>query len=232
MPWVTWEMDLACASDALDISLMVPVTSCTPVTTSFKDMAVSSAIFVPFSTALRELSISAAVFLDASALLLARFLTSSATTANPFPASPALAASTAAFSARMLVWNAMSSMVLMIFPISLERSLISPMADSISCILRLLSAASFPTSLARSLAFCALSAFCFTWEDISLTVAASSSMEEACSVAPWDRAWAPSDTCSLPLATWSEDWLIWAMVLLRESDILVKAVFTLANSPA
>ena len=46
----------------------------------------------------------------------ARFRTSSATTANPMPASPARAASTAAFNARMLVWNAISSIVLMILP--------------------------------------------------------------------------------------------------------------------
>ena len=51
----------------------------------------------------------------ASAERCARLRTSSATTANPMPASPARAASTAAFSARMLVWNAISSIVRMIF---------------------------------------------------------------------------------------------------------------------
>ena len=38
-----------------------------------------------------------------------RLRTSVATTAKPRPCSPARAASTAAFSARMLVWNAMES---------------------------------------------------------------------------------------------------------------------------
>jgi len=46
------------------------------------------------------------ISLAASALLEARFLTSCATTANPFPASPAVAASTAAFKDRIFVWNA------------------------------------------------------------------------------------------------------------------------------
>ena len=45
----------------------------------------------------------------------ARLRTSSATTAKPAPASPARAASTAALSARMFVWKAISSIVLMIF---------------------------------------------------------------------------------------------------------------------
>ena len=56
----------------------------------------------------------------ASADLAARLRTSSATTENPFPAFPARAASTAAFRARMLVWNAMSLMVLMMVPIWAE----------------------------------------------------------------------------------------------------------------
>jgi len=44
----------------------------------------------------------------ALAVWLARFLTSPATTAKPLPASPALAASMVALSARRLVWLAMS----------------------------------------------------------------------------------------------------------------------------
>jgi len=45
---------------------------------------------------------------------MARFLTLSATMAKPAPAFPALAASTAAFKDRKLVWTAISSIVLMI----------------------------------------------------------------------------------------------------------------------
>jgi hypothetical protein len=57
-------------------------------------------------------------FLGGWALRWARLRTSSATTANPMPASPARAASTAALRARMLVWKAISSMVLMILATS------------------------------------------------------------------------------------------------------------------
>ena len=177
---------------------IIPVASWIPVITFSSEFAVSSAILLPFSTAFMEFSISTAVFWEASADLLARFLTSSATTANPLPALPALAASTAAFSARIFVWNAISSIVLMIFPISPEDVLISDIAASISCILRLLSPASSPTSTDFLLASWAPSALRLIFVEISLIVAASSSTEEACSVAPWESACAPLDTWSAP----------------------------------
>ena len=69
----------------------------------------------------------------ASSDLLARLRTSSATTAKPLPALPARAASTAAFRARMLVWNAMFSMVAMILPISSEEVEMFCMA-TLSCL--------------------------------------------------------------------------------------------------
>ncbi len=74
-----------------------------------------STILLPFSTASNELSINTEVFLAASADFSARFLTSSATTANPLPALPALAASTAALSANMLVWNAIHLLFLLFY---------------------------------------------------------------------------------------------------------------------
>ena len=49
------------------------------------------------------------ISLAAAALRWARVRTSPATTAKPRPCSPARAASTAALSARMLVWKAMES---------------------------------------------------------------------------------------------------------------------------
>jgi hypothetical protein len=49
------------------------------------------------------------ISLATSALRCARLRTSLATTAKPRPCSPARAVSTAAFSARMLVWKAMPS---------------------------------------------------------------------------------------------------------------------------
>ena len=60
--------------------------------------------------------------------------TSSATTANPDPASPARAASTAALRARMFVWNAISSMDLMMLEIPELDSRISSMAIFMSLI--------------------------------------------------------------------------------------------------
>ena len=64
---------------------------------------------VPCSTSSMLESTSATRFLISSD----RFLTSSATTANPFPCSPALAASMEALSERILVWSAIET----IFPI-------------------------------------------------------------------------------------------------------------------
>ena len=96
--------------------------------TSFMASAVANAILAPLPTASIDAVISAVVLAAASADLEASTRTSSATTAKPLPASPALAASTAALSARIFVWNAISSIVLMIFSIFLEVSLISFMA--------------------------------------------------------------------------------------------------------
>jgi len=58
---------------------------------------------LPFLIAVIVFSIRLLVFLAASAARMARFRTSSATTAKPAPASPALAASTAAFKANRFV---------------------------------------------------------------------------------------------------------------------------------
>jgi hypothetical protein len=69
---------------------------------------------VPASTCCTLPPISPLISRAAEALRCARLRTSVATTAKPRPCSPARAASTAAFSARMLVWKAMPSMVPMI----------------------------------------------------------------------------------------------------------------------
>ncbi len=77
-------------------AIVRPVSSCIMATFS----AISPVAFDVFSASLR---------------------TSSATTANPLPCSPARAASMAAFSARRFVWSAMSSITVTISPISDER---------------------------------------------------------------------------------------------------------------
>ncbi|OPY62283.1 MAG: hypothetical protein A4E57_04029 [Syntrophorhabdaceae bacterium PtaU1.Bin034] len=58
----------------------------------------------------------------APAVRSASFLTSSATTANPLPCSPARAASIAAFNASRFVWSAMSFIMAAISPIWFDRS--------------------------------------------------------------------------------------------------------------
>ena len=72
-------------------------------------------------------TICAALLAD-SLLLDASCRTSSATTAKPFPALPARAASTDALSARMPVWNAISSISFAILVIFRVLPLISSMA--------------------------------------------------------------------------------------------------------
>ncbi|MNY04816.1 hypothetical protein D3C86_1375150 [compost metagenome] len=71
----------------------------------------------PASTRSAESSIRPLISLAACALRCASERTSPATTAKPLPCSPARAASTAAFSARILVWKAMLSTTPTISPI-------------------------------------------------------------------------------------------------------------------
>ena len=89
-------------------------------------------ISLPLCTEVMDRSISSLVALAAWSDLVAKLRTSSATTAKPLPALPARAASTAAFNARILVWNAIFSIVAIIFPISWEAPEISSMASTIS----------------------------------------------------------------------------------------------------
>ena len=163
--------------------------------------AVSFAIAVPSSTALIESPISVVVSLAACATLPARFLTSSATTAKPLPASPALAASTAALSARIFVWNEISSMALMIFAICFEVSSILCIASSRTFIFSFPESTSFAACSEFLAASPALAALRFTFSDTSESEAESSSTEAACLVAPSERFAAADDTCSAPFDT-------------------------------
>lgn len=73
------------------------------VTIFCNDSTVSCAKLVSSSTAFMDFPIICVVFLTASEDFSANILTSFATTAKPLPASPALAASMAAFNARRFV---------------------------------------------------------------------------------------------------------------------------------
>ncbi len=104
-------------------------------------------------------SIWAAVVRAASAARWARPRTSSATTAKPLPASPARAASTAAFRASRLVWKEISSMVLTIFWVCSLAVVISCMERSSSSISPSAVATTSLVSCIRPSAWRACSAF-------------------------------------------------------------------------
>ncbi len=129
MPLVSWLSDCACCTADSAICAISSVAFFAPVITSSIELAVSVVKAVPCLIMRSEFSIRLEVFCAASALLFARLCTSFATTAKPFPASPARAASTEALSARILVWNEMSSMVLMIPPIWLAAFEMSCIAE-------------------------------------------------------------------------------------------------------
>ena len=124
----------------IDCSLSVEISLCTLESVnrifsrdSSKVLEALIVILTPFSTTsllvsefLRTASVSVLIpliKLDISVVfclvISASFLISSATTANPFPCSPALAASMAAFKARRLVWLAILLIILVILLISL-----------------------------------------------------------------------------------------------------------------
>ena len=140
---------------------------------------------VPVSTCETLVPMMRLISCAACALRCASVRTSPATTAKPRPCSPARAASTAAFSARMLVWKAMPSMVPMM---SLMR------ADE----LRMPSIVSTTVPITRppSLAVAALSRASFdtssVWAEVFFTVT------EICSIAAADCCRLSAD-CSLRL---------------------------------
>ena len=221
----------ACCTDSSEISSIIRFTSCAFSTDVFKDSAVEWTVFIPTLTASVFFSTRPAVSLDASAVLDARRRTSPATTENPLPASPALAASTDAFRARILVWKAISSISLTIPVISRELFLISFMASSRLRICWSLLSRLHPTLSASLLDLTALSALPLMLSVISLMLTASSSMELACWDVPCARAWAALDTCSAPPATCSALPLICCMALRRRPPISSRASPRATKSP-
>ncbi len=111
----------SCLSDESEMFETTSVIRSRSSTICWKVSNASELILLPRIVASMRFLLSSA----ASELLSASVRTSSATTAKPFPASPARAASTAAFKARILVWNAISSISLITFAIFREDSLIS-----------------------------------------------------------------------------------------------------------
>ncbi len=128
MPSVSCRSISACCTAESAMRSISSVDCCAPATPVARLWVVSFERAVPCSTSFMEDSISLVISCAATELLLARLCTSSATTAKPFPAEPARAASTAAFKARILVWKEISSIILIIPLICREDVEISSMA--------------------------------------------------------------------------------------------------------
>ena len=177
-------MPCDCSPDAAAISATRSLTLRDPSAISERISATSSVTFTPSSEFFTDPSIISVVVLAASALRCARLRTSSATTANPFPASPARAASTAAFSASKLVWKAISSMVFTILAVSSEDCLILPIVSVIRTMAAVPRSADSRAVWASVLAWLEFSEFCLVIEEISSSEEEISSSEDACSDAP------------------------------------------------
>ncbi len=119
-----------CSPVAALISAMMSETRCTLATISPIVLPASVTRREPDSTFSTLAPIRTLISLAASAERWARLRTSLATTAKPRPCSPARAASTAALRARMLVWNAMPSMVPMMSAIFLLLEVISSIVET------------------------------------------------------------------------------------------------------
>ena len=202
---VTWEMPSVCSLEPVEISPTSSSTLRALMTISSKLCATFALIRTPCSLRLTESSIFTAVSFADCAERCARDRTSSATTAKPAPASPARAASTAAFRARMLVWKAISSIVFTIFAMLADESLMPSMACFISDMLPAPASAAWRVWLERFFAFAADSALRLVMLNISSSEALVSSMEAACSLAPEAIDWLDVETscaaaavCSAP----------------------------------
>ncbi|MPN27554.1 hypothetical protein SDC9_174988 [bioreactor metagenome] len=127
MASLIWSMPCDWSALALLISPMMSETRRTLTTISSMVLPAFSTSMQPSETLRTEASISPLISLAASALRPASWRTSPATTAKPRPCSPARAASTAAFSARMLVWKAMESITPMMSAILRDEALMDSM---------------------------------------------------------------------------------------------------------
>ena len=167
-----------------------------PMTSSIVVPAVATSR-LPVEISATESSISFLISRAEVAERCARLRTSEATTAKPRPCSPARAASTAAFSARMLVWKAMPSITLMISTILWEERVIDPIVSTTCFTTSEPFSATADASRASWLAPSALAAFCFTVLVSCSIEAAVSTIELACSSVRADKS-------RLPLAIWRE----------------------------
>ncbi len=158
--------------------------------------------------------------------------TSLATTANPRPCSPARAASTAAFSARMFVWKAMPSITPMMSPIFLDDAAMSFIVSTTRPTAMPPRPAAAEASVASWLAVPAVSAFERTLP-VSCSIAAAVCCRLlACSSVRWLRSVLPVAISADPVAMLSLDSRTWPTTSARRSRMRRIAARMLVVSPS
>mmetsp|Transcript_5839 Transcript_5839/g.22853 ORF Transcript_5839/g.22853 Transcript_5839/m.22853 type:complete len:254 (+) Transcript_5839:806-1567(+) len=219
----TCAMPSDCSAVAVVISPMMSLTRSTAPTSSSMVLPASATRRAPASTRSTLLPIRLLISLAASALRPASDRTSPATTAKPRPCSPARAASTAAFSARMLVWKAMPSMVPMMSAICFELWLMSPMVAMTPCTTSPPRAATLLADAASWVAVWAVSAFWRTVAFISSIDAAVCSRLAACSSVRCDRSVLPLAISPAPVRMESAPLRTWVTICTRPSRMPASA---------
>ncbi len=200
--WLSWPMPWLCSWEAVAIALTSESTLRVLSTIWWRTCATSSEIVTPRSLFWMASSIFAAVSFAAVAEALGEGANLFGDHGKTSSASPARAASTAALSARMFVWNAISSMVLMILAMSWEEALISPMAVRICSMCSEPRSAELRFSAESVLAWWELSEFCLVVAAISSSDALVSSRLAACSLEPWASVSLAAATCVAALEIW------------------------------
>jgi hypothetical protein len=192
-----WSTPCACCDDAEAISPTTSPTRSARAVISASAARVRALAATP-SAVWRALSVMRVpVSRAAAAARWASARTSSATTAKPRPASPARAASTAAFRASRLVWNAISSMVRTTAVVASLDALMRATAPSSSAAQAAPSAAAPRASSARVRAAAAPSALRRVMAASSCTPADISWMCAACVVDSPASVWLPALICVL-----------------------------------
>ena len=189
--WLTCPMPWFCSRVVEEISSITSVTRATEAITSAMVAPALLVSTLPAFTVAIEWSIRCLTSLAAVAERCARLRTSPATTAKPRPCSPARAASTAAFKARIFVWKAMPSIRPIMSRILRDEVLISSIVVTTSLTMVPPLAATVDACTARSLAVATWSALFCTVDVSSSMLAAVCSRLDACDSVRLDRSILP-----------------------------------------
>ncbi len=224
-------MPADCSCEAAAISPMMSVTRCTEATISCMVVPACSTRAEPSATRSTESSIKVLISLAAFDERWARVRTSLATTAKPRPCSPARAASTAAFKARMLVWKAMPSMTEMMSAI-LRDEVSMPLILSETWLASVPPCeATAAAPAANWLACRACSAFCLTVEvSSSIDAAVSSRLAACCSVRRARSSLPAAISAAAPLMLIAAVW-IRVTIAANCSAVVLASSRMVANTP-